>query len=122
MQHTYVWAIVGLVLIGGGVFIYSQSTGWQDSPLSTDNRPSAPDQVPDDAVTPPQEPPPGQQQDMRSEIIGMTEAEAEVYAQATGVPFRVTQRDGEDLPVTMDYVPGRINAVVEGETVVDFTI
>jgi hypothetical protein len=57
-----------------------------------------------------------------STIIGMTIAEAEAYAKESNVPFRVVMKDGESLPVTMDLRPGRINAVVEADLVVSYTI
>lgn len=56
-----------------------------------------------------------------NEIIGLSEAEAEAYAEAAGVSFRVGFRDGEALPVTMDYQPGRITAQIEGGAVVSYT-
>jgi hypothetical protein len=56
------------------------------------------------------------------EIIGMTTAEAEAYAEAQGVDFRVGVRDGEDLPVTLDLRPGRITAEVENGVVVGYTV
>jgi hypothetical protein len=55
-------------------------------------------------------------------IIGMTVAEAEVYASETDTLFRVVEIDGEPQPTTKDYRPGRINASVENDVVVNFTI
>jgi hypothetical protein len=57
-----------------------------------------------------------------NEIIGMTEAEAKAYAEANNVDFRVGVRDGEALPVTLDYRPGRITAEVEQGVVVAYTV
>lgn len=57
-----------------------------------------------------------------STIVGMTTPEAEAYAMAQNVPFRVVMRDGEPLPATMDLRPGRINAVVEAGLVVSYTV
>lgn len=54
--------------------------------------------------------------------IGMTEQEAQKIADAIGSPFRVVERDGQPLPVTMDYRIGRINAVIQSGIVVSYTI
>lgn len=55
-------------------------------------------------------------------IVGLTEAEAIVYAKEQNVPFRVIKRDGETLPATMDYRVGRINAEVEEGVVIGYAI
>lgn len=55
-------------------------------------------------------------------IIGLTEAEAEAYAEANDVPFRIGSIDGEGQPVTMDYRPGRITASLEGGVVTSYTV
>lgn len=44
---------------------------------------------------------------------GLTVEMAESMAAEKEVPFRVVMQDGEPLPATMDYRPGRINATVE---------
>lgn len=41
--------------------------------------------------------------------VGMKEDEALLLAGENKVPARVVERDGESLPVTMDFVPGRHN-------------
>ena len=56
------------------------------------------------------------------EIIGMTVAEAEVYATANNIPFRIGSVDGESRPVTMDYRPGRITASVVDGLVTEYTV
>jgi hypothetical protein len=55
-------------------------------------------------------------------IIGMTIAEAEVYAEANGVPFRIGSVDGELRPVTLDYRPGRITASVVDGVVTSYSV
>jgi hypothetical protein len=55
-------------------------------------------------------------------IIGLSEAAAEAYAVENDVPFRVGRRDGEYLPVTMDYRPGRITAEIEDGIVVAYSV
>lgn len=55
-------------------------------------------------------------------IIGMTETEAEAYAEANAVPFRIGSVDGESLPVTMDYRPGRITATIESGVVTEYSV
>lgn len=48
------------------------------------------------------------------DYVGMTEQEALDQAKTIHVPARVVERDGESLPVTMDYVVGRLNLSVRG--------
>lgn len=55
-------------------------------------------------------------------IIGLTTAEAEVYAENNNVDFRVGTIDGESRPVTLDFRPGRITAEVENDVVVRYTV
>jgi hypothetical protein len=55
-------------------------------------------------------------------IIGMTTAQAEAYAAASDVDFRVGMIDGEGMPVTMDYLIGRITAEVASGVVVGYTV
>jgi membrane-bound inhibitor of C-type lysozyme len=55
-------------------------------------------------------------------IIGMTAAEAEVYAEANDVSFRIGFLDGEPQALTMDYRPGRITAAIEDGVVASYTV
>ena len=49
-------------------------------------------------------------------LVGLTEDEATEAAEACGWILRVVQRDGEDLPMTMDLRPNRVNVeVTDGE-------
>jgi len=45
--------------------------------------------------------------------VGLTEQAALSKAKTAGVPARVVERDGESLPVTMDYAVGRLNFYVQ---------
>lgn len=56
------------------------------------------------------------------DIIGITQSEAEAYAEANEVAFRIGRIDGEFLPVTLDYRPGRITAEIENEVIVDYSV
>lgn len=47
-----------------------------------------------------------------SDYIGLTEQAAFDQAERENKPHRVVERDGESLPVTMDYVTGRLNFYV----------
>lgn len=48
--------------------------------------------------------------------VGLTESEALSKAEEASIPARVVERDGEALPVTMDFVYGRYNLYVrDGE-------
>lgn len=53
---------------------------------------------------------------------GLTVEEAQKVAAENGVPFRIIREDGEDFIVTADYVPGRVNAMVESGKVVDYEV
>jgi hypothetical protein len=49
-------------------------------------------------------------------LVGLTEDEATEAAEACGWILRVVQRDGEELPMTMDLRPNRVNVeVTDGE-------
>ena len=55
-------------------------------------------------------------------IIGMAVAEAEMYAKANSVDFRTGTIDGESMPLTMDFRPGRITAEIKNGVVVGYTV
>lgn len=57
-----------------------------------------------------------------SDYIGLTVEQAEQKAAQENTRFRVVMRDGESLPATMDFVPGRINAEVSSGIVTDYTV
>lgn len=59
---------------------------------------------------------------VKSEYIGLTVEEASELAKTKDVPFRVIEKDGQPLPATMDWRPGRINASVKEGVVVDISI
>ena len=49
----------------------------------------------------------------KSEYVGLTEGEALSKAAAENKAARVVRRDNEDLPITMDFSPGRLNLHVQ---------
>lgn len=55
-------------------------------------------------------------------IIGMTTNEAEAYAKKNEVPFRIGFIDGESMPVTMDFSPGRITAEITDGLITGYTL
>lgn len=55
-------------------------------------------------------------------LIGMTDTAAAAYAAKHDIMFRVVNIDGEPQAVTEDYRPGRINASVENDVVVSYTV
>lgn len=57
-----------------------------------------------------------------TDYINLTVAAAEAKATTDGVLFRVVEKDGQQLPTTRDYRPGRINAVVTDGIVTDYTV
>jgi hypothetical protein len=56
-----------------------------------------------------------------TEYLGLTEADATALAESDGVPSRVVEREGEELPVTLDFNPDRLNFVIEDGVVVQVT-
>ncbi|MBL6708777.1 MAG: hypothetical protein ISP99_05495 [Pseudomonadales bacterium] len=54
--------------------------------------------------------------------LGLTLDQAQVLAQKSRQSFRVVKRDGVDLQVTFDFIPGRINAEVVDGLVVAFAV
>jgi len=54
--------------------------------------------------------------------VGLAESAALEKASAASTPARVVERDGEQLPVTMDYVLGRLNFSVKEGVVYKVTI
>lgn len=56
------------------------------------------------------------------DYIGLTVNQATELALERGTRFRVVMQDGESLPVTMDYMVGRINATVNNGIVTSYTV
>lgn len=54
--------------------------------------------------------------------VGLTEEAALAKAAKANTPARVVERDGEALPVTMDYVFGRLNFSVKDGVVYKVTV
>ena len=50
-------------------------------------------------------------------LVGLPLPEAERLAEEDGCSVRVIERDGESLPVTLDFNPARINVAVETDVV-----
>jgi hypothetical protein len=59
---------------------------------------------------------------IKERYLGLTVAEALAQAEASDTLFRVVEQDGQPLPATMDYRPGRINAIVINDILIDLTI
>ncbi len=57
-----------------------------------------------------------------SALIGMTIEQGQEFAKQNDTFFRVIKKDGQHLPATMDYRPGRINAETENGVITGFTI
>ncbi len=55
--------------------------------------------------------------DRAATLVGMVEEAANNYAIANGWTLRVTERDGESLPVTDDFSTTRVNIAVQGDKV-----
>ena len=66
-----------------------------------------------DATAPGQEPTVDSATDV---VVGLTEDAATTAAEANGWTLRVIRRDGDDLPITMEYRTNRVNVdVTDGE-------
>jgi len=52
-----------------------------------------------------------------SDVEGKQLTEVETWAASKGMTVRVVKRDGQSLPVTMDFSPDRINTQVEAGVV-----
>ncbi len=57
-----------------------------------------------------------------ADYVGLTEEAAVQLAESRGARFRVVERDGQSLPITKDYIVGRINATVQNGIVVKYEI
>ncbi len=57
-----------------------------------------------------------------AKYIWLSQDEAINLAKENGVDFRIVSIDGQSMPVTMDYRPGRINASVEDGIVVSYNV
>jgi len=62
---------------------------------------------------------PGQQ---RVDYIGLPPEQARQMAKDNGTSFRVVEKDGQPLPTTKDWRPGRINATVGTGVVVSYEV
>ena len=56
------------------------------------------------------------------ELLGMTTDAARERTEAEGCRFRVVERDGEQLAITMDLRPDRVNAVLRDGVVVAVSV
>jgi heat shock protein HslJ len=59
---------------------------------------------------------------MATEVLGMSEVDAQAAIEGAGLTFRVVSRDGEGLAVTDDYSVSRINVAVVDDKVTEATI
>lgn len=53
------------------------------------------------------------------DLIGMAESEAIVCVEDAGLTWRVTEQDGEEFALTMDYRAERVNVKIENGIVTD---
>lgn len=116
MKQTHVIALIVLVSAGIGFWLFTRDTAEAPTTLPPSDA-AVPRPTPADATDTTTEPlAPG------TDYLGLTETDAGALAESNGVPFRVVERDGEMLPTTRDYRPGRVNAVVEAGLVTSYTI
>jgi len=109
MKSPIVLVVIGLIVIGTAFWLFNRDTdSLEPVPIDTTNFPGMEGELGTEPIV--------------GEYVGLTETEAEVLASSNDVPFRVVERDGETLPTTRDFRPGRINAVVESEVVTSYTI
>lgn len=87
--------LVAALALGGGVGL--AACGNDDGPNGTDDT-----SVVDDVET-----------FDESLIVGLPYDEATEVAEAEGFELRIAREDGEDLALTMDFIPNRVNVEVE---------
>jgi hypothetical protein len=137
-----VYIILGIIIIAGAVYAYQTyyapvpvDTNEDANPV-TDAEENTNDEMmpvePDGGIGDGAEPLPRQDPSVAAqamiataqdlELEGLSEEEAVQVAADNNVLFRVVERDGEPLAMTMDYRPGRINATVEAGVVTEYTI
>src|SRR6056297_737386 len=106
--------VLGLAVVAGIIYwLLMQNATNEPAPQPTDETEAPAQPAPEDVADVPTAP---------TDYVGLSEAEAVVFAEENNVPFRVVERDGEMLPTTRDYRPGRINATVEAGTVVAYEV
>ena len=76
------------------------------------------DTVPIDTVAPPSSLPAEVDPAAAEVLVGLTEEAASVLAAENGWTLRVVRVDGEDLAVTEDWSPTRVNVATEAGVVV----
>jgi DNA polymerase II large subunit len=118
MKNALILLLIFVVVVGVGAwFIFANQTPAEPTE-STESMPSEATATNTTETTDSMSGDTNQAED----YIGLTVAEAEALATANDEPFRVVERDGEMLPTTRDYRPGRINATVEDGTVVAYEV
>lgn len=127
MNNSQIWiALLAVMLLVGLVFYTEVSAPSNNDENTTVTTPvpdtTTPAPTPDDTDPTPDPDTTNPAPDTPSDYIGLTEAEAEALAAANDVMFRVVERDGEMLPTTRDYRPGRINATVDDGMVTRYLV
>lgn len=118
MKNSLILLLIFVAVVGVGAwFIFANQTPTEPTE-PTESMPSEATATNTTETTDPESGDTNQEED----YIGLTVAEAEALAAANDEPFRVVERDGEMLPTTRDYRPGRINATVEAGTVVAYEV
>lgn len=114
MKQALIWILLLAVVAGLAYWLISQN-GNDESALEPVDTTEEPTTAPEDTSAQPTD-------ETVSDYIGLSEADAAALAAQNDVPFRVVERDGEMLPTTRDYRPGRINAVVVDGIVTAYTV
>ena len=124
MNSRSIIVIIIILAVAGAAYFFLVLANDPVQPVDGNNAPATGNEATDGRIEtggtiPPSDEPASGSHDT---IIGMTVAEATAYAEASGVPFRPVKVDGEALAVTMDFRPGRINAEIENDVVVGYTV
>lgn len=86
-----------------------------DVPITIEPQPDPNTVDPSPGQTAPVDQPPVAIDEAATALVGLTEADAQLAAEAKGWTIRVSVRDGEVLPSTADYVFNRVNVeVIDG--------
>ena len=104
-----------------GVAVHRCGAATTDAPAAPEPETTVPETSDPESAAPPSSAPGDCAEEPTEEtadelLVGLTEDEATEAAEACGWILRVVRRDGEDLPMTMDLRPNRVNVeVTDGE-------
>jgi DNA polymerase II large subunit len=119
-KHIIVIALIVVVTVAAYFFLLKGDT---TPPITNDTEPTTEvEQGAEDANVDQDTDTEPVAEETNSDYVGMSVADAQAKAEAEDTLFRVVMEDGESLPTTKDYRPGRINATVESGVVTEYSV